>query len=312
MPSHFLPMVGAKCGAARRSGTAGSATAVRLRSHAVLWSYRCIVSVGSNRAPRVLHKRMSGALEIHTYEVSAANAYFTSAAFSWDGPRLGASSQTARYWNVRASSSLGEPFCLRLGEARCGVAIEGTLRQLRSLQVFTVLHTEQHGVGISLTGGSDVFTPNGIFSEGIRPMPPPAPPVPPPTPRPSDAPTQMPTATPTDAPQFPETHPPSGVPTATPRDPPVSITGARSSCCPCARRPADARPMSGFVKSALNGQGVGGVTLMFTSGPNRGKTVRGVVGMREHRLDSKTHGVAHWAYFAGAVGRRRIVHVLSA
>ena len=119
--------------------------------------------------------------------------------------------------------------CLRFGEARCGVAIEGTLRQLRSLQVFTVLHTEQHGVGISLTDGSDVFTPNGIFSEGIRPMPPPAPPVPPPTPGPSDAPTQMPTATPTDSPQFPETHPPSGVPTATPRDPPVSITGARSS-----------------------------------------------------------------------------------
>ena len=75
----------------------------------VVLSYRCIVSVGSNRAPRVLHKRMSGVLEIHTYEVSAADAYFTSAAFSWDGPRLDASSQTARYWNVRASSSLGEP-----------------------------------------------------------------------------------------------------------------------------------------------------------------------------------------------------------
>jgi len=30
--------------------------------------------------------------------------------------------------------------------------------------------------------------------------------------------------------------------------------------------------ITGFVKSALNGQGVGGVTLMFTSGPNRGKT----------------------------------------
>ena len=45
---------------------------------------------------------MSGALQIHTYEVSAANNYFTNAAFDPNGPRLYGPSPAARYWNVRA------------------------------------------------------------------------------------------------------------------------------------------------------------------------------------------------------------------
>ncbi len=59
---------------------------------------------------------------------------------------------------------------------------------------------------------------------------------------------------------------------------------------PPARKPTRARALCpglhvslgpllpGVVKSALNGQGVAGVTLLFTSGPNLGKTVRGAVG----------------------------------
>ena len=46
---------------------------------------------------------MSGALQIHTYEVSAANNYFTNAAFDPNGPRLSGQSPAARYWNVRAA-----------------------------------------------------------------------------------------------------------------------------------------------------------------------------------------------------------------
>ena len=74
----------------------------------------CIVSAGSNRAPRVLHKRMSGRLQIHTYEVSAADNYFTSAAFDPNGPRLDGNSQAARYWNVRARA----PSARRSGAAQ--------------------------------------------------------------------------------------------------------------------------------------------------------------------------------------------------
>ena len=47
--------------------------------------------------------------------------------------------------------------------------------------------------------------------------------------------------------------------------------------------------LPGVVKSALNGQGVAGVTLLFTTGPNVGKTVRGAVrhSACEHQAEPK-------------------------
>jgi len=204
----------------------------------------------SQAVVKVLHKRMSGALQIHTYEVSAANNYFTNAAFDPNGPRLSGQSPAARYWNV-----------------------------------FALMHTEQRGVGISLVDTSDVFSPNGIISEASKALEPTPPPRPPPTPRPSDVPTRTPTRTPTDSPRHPETHPPTPTPTATPVDPPVSI--------------------SGFVKSALNGQGMAGVQLTFSSGPNAGKsavsgpdgsyTFRNLEAAPEGTLQASKTGLETWS-----------------
>jgi hypothetical protein len=140
---------------------------------------------------------------------------------------------------------------------------------------------------------------------------------------------------PTDSPRHPETHPPTRTPTATPVDPPVSISGARSPLrlymhivCACARVRAcmracaaahtrtvvvDALPVSGFVKSALNGQGMAGVQLTFSSGPNAGKSVRG--GFGAHALSSTALiGMVCTIDFAsrlviGRLGPRRLVHV---
>jgi len=71
--------------------------------------------------------------------------------------------------------------------------------------------------------------------------------------------------------------------------------------------------MTGFVKSALNGQGVGGVTLMFISGPNRGKTaVSGadgsytfsmLEGAPEGTLQASKTGLESWSA-TFAVGNR--------
>jgi hypothetical protein len=102
-----------RCYAHLQFGLTGS-SAFRLR--------RCLATVAlslsdpTNRAPLVLHKRMNGALQIHTYEVSAANNYFTSAAFDPNGPRLDGNSQAARYWNVRARAP--SPRAIRRGAAQ--------------------------------------------------------------------------------------------------------------------------------------------------------------------------------------------------
>jgi len=122
----------------------------------------------------------------------------------------------------------------------------------RYWNVFAFLHTDAKGVGTSLVASADLFTPDGAVSTGSKLAEPTPPPVPPPTARPSSVPSRTPTVTPTDSPKFPETHLPSKSPTLSPTDAPVNLNG--------------------IVKSALNGLGVAGVTLVFTTGPNLGKS----------------------------------------
>lgn len=102
--------------------------------------------------------------------------------------------------------------------------------------------------------GSFFFNPDGEVSEGARVEPPPAPPIPPPTFAPTNRPSRLPTRIPTNAPLFPATNRPTEAPTRSPTDRPLRLTGQ--------------------VKSAVNGEGVANVMLLFTSGPNFGKTAR--------------------------------------
>ena len=108
---------------------------------------------------------------------------------------------------------------------------------------------------------------------------------------PTGLPSRPPTATPTDSPRMPQTHNPTRMPTKTPTDAPVRITGAcraavAESVGQCCAQLGDWpqsgthsfrshlwHGMAGYVKSSVNGQGVSGVTLLFSGGPNFGKTV---------------------------------------
>jgi len=167
-----------------------------------------------------------------------------------------ASSSNVQYTirKVMAASFVPCPTCASKAQVQAAYSYVKTLmtRQWESCQLsdgeihgsgdnYAVINKALPGFDCYLTYGSPY---RSIFVQLPRP---------PASLAPTGLPSRPPTATPTDSPRMPQTHNPTRMPTKTPTDAPVRITG--------------------YVKSSVNGQGVSGVTLLFSGGPNFGKTV---------------------------------------